>query len=342
MSYYTKDNRIVIFGANSMVGSYLLSHLLSQGYDNICCVVRSLSRCSVISDVAISYGITDIFQRSKFVIGESSDYGFVESLIADNDVVFNCAAAVSLNDNDSSIIGTNINLAHNIAQASFHKRVKLVLHVSSVSALGKNLHGVASEDIVPESILKKNYYSQSKFYSEGEFWRVHYGGTKVIVVNPSVILGIGNYNGNSSARLIKQFSKGALFGSKGVTGWVSAEDVALSMERLSQCEQAIGERFIINGENTSYGEVVSLIARSAGKRGVLINIGSSVLMSAFFMVKMLGKFRISLGLSPQSIKGLSEKSYFDNTKIKNMIGIEFSPINSIIEKSVKHYKTVKK
>lgn len=342
MNYYSKCNRIIIFGANSMVGSYLLSHLLNQGYDNIHCVVRSFDRCSVISEVASSYGIDNVFQRSVFEVGQSSDYDFVEKLLSAGDVIFNCAAAVSLNDNDSSIIETNIKISHNVAQASLRKQVKLVVHVSSVSVLGKDLNGVSRENIVPEQILSKNYYSQSKFYSEGEFWRAYYGGTNVIIVNPSVILGIGNYNGNSSARLIKQFSRGALFGSKGVTGWVSAEDVALSMEKLSQCEQAIGERFIINGENTSYGEIIDLIAKSAGKKGVMINIGSGILRGVFLIVNILSKLKISLGLSPQSIKGLGEKSYFDNTKIKNMIGIEFSPIYLIIEKSVKHYKRIKK
>lgn len=342
MQYYSKDNRIVIFGANSMVGSYLLSRLLMEGYTNIHCVVRDLGRCSLIEQVAKRYGIDKVLDKVKLIVGESSNYNFVSSIVESGDVVFNSAAAVCLNDKDKSIIDTNIKIANAIAQSCKLKEVKLVLHVSSVSVLGKNEMGVSTERDVPNSILNKNFYAQSKFYSEGEFWKVHYGGARVIIVNPSVIIGIGNYAGDSSAKIIKTMSKGCLFGSRGVTGWVAAEDVAIAIEKLSQCEAAQGERYIINSQNLEFCEVINMITTKFNKMGVRIYVDGWILSVANSLVKGFKFLKIPFPLSEQTIRGLREKTFYDNLKIKRVIDMEFSPIEKSVEQCVEHFRATRK
>ena len=341
MNYYSKDNRILIFGANSMVGSYLIAHLLQEGYTNIHCVVRDMSRCDIIHEVAQQYFINDVFEKIHIIVGECGEYDFVASIVKPSDVVFNTAAAVSLSNKDNSIIDTNISIGFAIAQASSDNGAKLIVHVSSISTLGHSEDGKCTEDIVPSCILSKGHYAQSKFYSEGEFWKVHYAGTNVIIVNPSIILGIGNYNGNSSSRLISKFSKGSFFGSRGITGWVSARDVVKAMERLSQKQEAFGQRYILNSQNLEYSDVINIISNSFKKKAVRINLGNNTASILQSTINILDKLRIKSTLSASSISSITKKTFYSNEKVRKMIGIEFAPVEDIIYECVKHYKKQK-
>ena len=338
---YEKNNRIVIFGANSMVGSYLIAHLFTQGYSNIVCVVRNVKNITLLNQIGNSYGIDSISEKVEFIEGECSNYLFVKSILQENDIVYNTAAAVSLKNSDNSIIEQNISIAHSIAQVSIEKKVRLIVHTSSVSTIGKDENDARREDLVPNSIIEKNYYSQSKFYSEGEFWRAIHYGLDVVIINPSVILGIGNYNGNSSAALIKKFSRGSLFGTHGTTGWVSARDVATAMEKLSHCQKAYGNRYIINGEDLEYGNVINCISSQFGKKPIKFYFGKKTISLACYVINVISKLRIVKGLSTQTIRGLYSNSTFDNTKIKETIDIKFTPVNAIIKECCEHYKTVK-
>ncbi len=338
MNYYSKDNRILIFGANSMVGSYLIAHLLQEGYTNIHCVVRSMDRCEIIKQVSQLYSIESVFDKINIIVGECSEYNFVASIIEQSDIVFNTASSVSMGNSDNSIIDTNVSIGFAIAQASQDKGARLVVHVSSIAAIGHNEDGVSTENIVPANILSKGYYAQSKFYSEGEFWKIHYAGTNVVIVNPSVIIGVGRYDGNSSSRLISKFAKGSLFGSNGVTGWVSARDVVRAMEMLSQNHNSFGQRYILNSENIEYTKMINMIS---GKESVKINLNASVLSVVKLALVIMTKLKIRSSLSAQSINSITQKTFYSNEKVTKMIGINFSPIENTISECVEHYKKYK-
>ncbi len=340
INMYNKTDRVVIFGANGQVGSYITAHYVCCAYTNLYCVVREGCDTSVMQNVAESYGIKDIFSKINFIYADCSLFIDVLEIIQKGDIVINAAAKVSLSNTDESIIHTNIEIAYAIAQSAKEKEAKVAIQISSIATLDSSKN-IVSETSVPQSILKKSLYAQSKFYSEGEFWRIHYDSTNIIIVNPSVILGIGNFDGNSSANIFKRLSKGVSFATNGVTGYVSAKDVARAVESLSQNPKAFGQRYILNGENLSYKDLINMINTQFGHPNAKYILPDNIISIASFCLKFLSKLGLKTSITHQNIKDFGKKTYYSSDKIKQLLNFEFTPIQSIVEESVKYYKKIK-
>ncbi|HMG83407.1 MAG TPA: NAD-dependent epimerase/dehydratase family protein, partial [Ferruginibacter sp.] len=106
-------------------------------------------------------------------------------------------------------------------------------------------------------------YGKSKYFGELEVWRGVSEGLDAVIVNPVVILGPGDWNGGSS-KIFKSVYEGFPWYSEGVTGFVDVKDVASAMIQLME-SNVVNERFIISGTNTSFKEVLTLIAKAFGK-----------------------------------------------------------------------------
>jgi dihydroflavonol-4-reductase len=87
-------------------------------------------------------------------------------------------------------------------------------------------------------------------------------GLDAVIVNPSIVLGPGNWNAGSS-RLFKTVWDGLRFYTKGVTGYVDVKDVVKAMlllmkdENFGKCKN---QRFLLNSENWSYQKLFNHIA----------------------------------------------------------------------------------
>src|SRR5690625_5900206 len=74
------------------------------------------------------------------------------------------------------------------------KQVQKFCHVSSVAALGEEIDGKPiSENSERIKAKTYNYYEISKYGAEMEVWRASQEGLDVIIVNPAIIIGSGNW-----------------------------------------------------------------------------------------------------------------------------------------------------
>ena len=89
--------------------------------------------------------------------------------------------------------------------------------------------------------------------SEQEVWRGIEEGLNSVIVNPSVILGPGDWTKGSSQMFEKVWS-GLKFYSTGSTGYVDVLDVAECLIKLLN-SAIINERFILNAGQMKYREV---------------------------------------------------------------------------------------
>jgi len=96
-----------------------------------------------------------------------------------------------------------------------------------------------------------------------EVWRGMAEGLNAVVVNPSVIIGPGDWNSSSTA-IFKSVYNGFPWYSEGVNGFVDVRDVAKAMILLTE-KDIFGERFILNGHHATYKSVFELMAKAFGK-----------------------------------------------------------------------------
>ena len=101
-------------------------------------------------------------------------------------------------------------------------------------------------------------YSVSKHFAEREVWRGIQGGLSCVIVNPSIIVGPGDWT-KSSASLFRTVSRGLKYYTEGGNGFVDVKDVSSLMIGLMNSEFE-NERYLLIGENLTYRQFFDLIA----------------------------------------------------------------------------------
>jgi dihydroflavonol-4-reductase len=244
---------ILVTGGSGLLGRELISQLLSQD-----CEVRAIYNKTPLPDFH-SHHLQQFHCNILDVAG-------LEEAMQDVDQVYHCAAIVTFDPSRrKELFRINIEGTANVVNSALSTGVKKLLHVSSVSAMGR----LRENEMVDESMYwteetGNSKYGQSKYLGELEVWRGIGEGLDAIIVNPVIILGEGDWNMGSS-QIFKSIYNEFPWYTEGVTGFVDVRDVAKSMIDLMGSNIS-GERFIISAENRSYREVFNLIAKAFGKK----------------------------------------------------------------------------
>ena len=82
-------------------------------------------------------------------------------------------------------------------------------------------------------------------------------GLEINVINPSLILGDGDWDSGSTSIVSKTYH-GAPFFPKGGSGVVDSRDVATAAIKAMEFDQ-VGERFIISGKHFSFEDLINEI-----------------------------------------------------------------------------------
>ncbi|HJN05051.1 MAG TPA: NAD-dependent epimerase/dehydratase family protein [Bacteroidales bacterium] len=253
---------ILVTGGTGLVGSHLVFKLAVAGETP---VVFKRSTSDILKTKKVfSYYTNDVdslFNKIKWIDGDISDFYSVLDAMEGISYVYHTAAIVSFQSSDKeSIISANITGTKNIVNAALEKDIKKLVHISSIGVFGRS----NNNDIVTEethwNAKKSSAYSTSKYHAEMEVWRGISEGLNAVIVNPSVILGPGNWDSGSS-KLFSTMYNGLKFYSMGSNGFVDVKDVVEAMIILMKSKTS-SERYILNSENVSYKQLFFWMADS--------------------------------------------------------------------------------
>ncbi len=323
---------ILVTGGTGLVGSHLLFKLLREEKE-----VRVLKRMT--SDIdhlkkIFGYYTDDadrLFSKIEWFEADLNDQYDIDSAIKGMEYVYHLAAEISFNPADKySVLRTNIEGTSHVVDACLEHHVKKLCFVSSISAIGST---VTDEKISEETFLtapgNHSSYVTSKYKSELEVWRGINEGLNAIIVNPSIIIGPGNWH-RGSGRLFQQVWRGLKYYPEGTLGFVDVRDVVKAMIYLMN-GQFSGEKYLISSENFSYKEVLEIIARALGKPLPSKVPGSLMINILYWLDRMrsilTGKERF---ITRELVAAANEKRYFSNKKIIQATGIKFIPVNDSI------------
>jgi nucleoside-diphosphate-sugar epimerase len=180
-------------------------------------------------------------------------------------------------------------------------------------------------------------YGKSKYFAELEVWRGISEGLCAVIVNPTIILGVGNWNDSSAATFKNAYQEFPFF-TEGISGFVDAEDVARCMTDLMKSDVK-EERFIITAENLSFREVFSIMARKFDKRPPKWKV-SPMLASIVWRWEKIKSFITGEDplLTKETAQTAQMKVYFDNSKLlKFLPGFSFKPLEQSIAESCNEY-----
>ncbi|HEY2727007.1 MAG TPA: NAD-dependent epimerase/dehydratase family protein, partial [Parafilimonas sp.] len=228
---YSSPKNIFITGATGLLGSHLIKELVNSNAN-----IKALYR----------HEIPFTHNKIEWLQGDILDTILLGEILEDVDEVYHCAAKVSFNPkNKKELFKTNIEGTANIVNACLNTNVKKLLHVSSVSALGRIREDVIIDETMQWSEDANNsVYGESKYLGEMEVWRGIAEGLNAVIINPTIILGAGDWN-NGSSEIFKTAYKEFPYYTEGVTGFVDVKDVVKAMITLMNSD-IFSERFIVN------------------------------------------------------------------------------------------------
>lgn len=320
--------KILITGATGLVGSTVARQFLAENH-----TVFALFRPG--SDRSL---LADIENKIQWIEGDVLDISSLEKAIEGVEYVVHTAAVVSFVPRDRKMMyKVNMEGTANVVNVCLKYEIKKLCHVSSIAALGRpdSRKIIGGQDLVIdeeqrwEESPENSEYAKSKHLAELEVWRGMAEGLNAVIVNPTLILGEGDWS-KSSTQIFRYVYQEKPFYTEGIANYVDVQDVAQAVAALLFSDVS-GERFLLNAGSISYQSLFNSIADAMGKKRPSFKVGPG-LAGIIWRIEAVRTWL--MGTKPLITKETAQSSArrfrYDNGKIKKTIGFEFQPIEKTI------------
>ena len=321
---------VLVTGGTGFLGSYILKKLVENNVEVIA-IRRSAKQPFYIP--------SSILQKVNWIEGDILDISLVKEAMKAADQVIHAAAIVSFSSQDrSEMYKINIEGTENVINAALESDIKRFVHVSSVAALGRTTTSeLVNENKKWEKNKNNTHYAITKQNAEMHVWRGFAEGLNGVIVNPSTIIGFGNWN-QSSCAIFKNAYKEFPWYTNGLNGFVGVEDVAELIVQLA-FSSVSDQRFIINGENWKFQRLFNTIAdhfhkkhpdREAGKL-----IGNLAWRLEAIRASLTGKRPL---LTKETYRIAHSQTSFDNSALLKLFpDFQYTPLETVIQKACEGY-----
>jgi dihydroflavonol-4-reductase len=207
-------------------------------------------------------------ENVRWVQGDLSERKTFMAELQGVDTIIHNAALVSFRKSDAdAIYQSNVVGTRNLAQAALDAGCENFIFISSISAIDFNPDGISDESMIPDLEYKrqKDMYGYSKIVSEMELKELS-DRVRVIMLNPSVVLGPGSERIAAVARMARYLPVLPMLSY--VNSFVDVRDVAQAVV-LSLTKGRSGERYIVTAHNVDMLTFTRGILNAAGKNPLL-------------------------------------------------------------------------
>lgn len=310
---------VLVTGATGMIGSVLTRMLVEAGED-----VRILHRTSSSLET-----LGEVRALVDPVQGDVLDAASLLRAMEGVDEVYHVAAVIGYGSRRDwpRLRRVNVEGTANVVNAALASGVRRLVHTSSIAALGRpdDEEAWIDESMEWHASRANTYYARSKHLAELEIHRGIAEGLDAVLVNPTIVFGIGRA-GENTRYLVDQIRQEKLpVAPSGGTNFVDVEDVAQGHIKAMRVGKT-GERYILGSENLLWREAFEIIARAFGVRpprfvsskGLAVTVGAFSEIASLF----LPTNRV---ISRESARMSSRRYHYDNTRAREELGCTFRP-----------------
>ena len=321
---------ILITGATGFVGSAVLRQLVAAGH-RVRALVRPDSDRRNLEGVAV-----------EIAVGELRDPSSLDRAAAGCSGLFHVAADYRLwAPKTDGIYQTNVTGTRNLMSAAAQAGVARIVYTSSVATLGHTRDGTPADETTPATIDDMiGAYKRSKFLAESEVRKL--AGEQalpVVIVNPSTPVGPRDAKPTPTGRMIVEAAAGRMpaFVDTGLN-LVHVDDVAAG-HLLAFEHGAVGERYILGGENMTLRDILNEIAAITGRRPPRVRLPHGLVLPIAYLAEAWA--RVSGGQPFATVDGLrmaKQTMFFSSQKARDALGFKPRPAVEALGDAVEWYR----
>jgi nucleoside-diphosphate-sugar epimerase len=322
---------IFVTGATGLVGSHLIKQLAAAKK-----TVRAIYRNSP------PVWANQLANEVQWVQADILDVVALEEAMQGVTQVYHCAAVVSFQPNSKhQMHQTNVQGTANLVNACLNAGVKKLVYVSSVAALGRIREDKPIDETMnwtPET--SNSEYGKTKYLAEMEVWRGIGEGLDAVMVNPTIILGAGNWDTGSSGIFKSAYNEFPWF-TEGTTGFVDVQDVVNAMTMLMETKIS-AQRFILSADTWTYQKMFTAIANCFGKQPPHKKVTPLLAALVWRWEAIKGKFTGKAPLlTKETATTAQAKVSFNNSKLlQHLPQFTYTPLQTSIQRICAELKQI--
>ncbi len=311
--------KTLVTGATGFVGSVLVHQLLQKGTE-VAVLIRNTSRLDLLGPSA---------DRVEICRGDITDMDSLLRACRNVEHIYHAAAYVGFGSSSDRerLYHVNVGGTAAVVNAALECGVKRLVHTSSIAALGRPEKPEEKiDEATPWQESRRNtHYARSKYAAEIEIQRGLAEGLDAVIVNPSLVFGVGR-PGENTRQIVERVRRGKIPAAlPGGANVVDVRDVAeghlLAMERGRS-----GERYILGAENLTWHEILATLAFAFGAPAPTRTVPAFVALAGAAALEaggaLLGKRPL---LTRSAVHAAVLMPRYDNRKAIEELGCTFRP-----------------
>ncbi|MGD0278741.1 MAG: hopanoid-associated sugar epimerase [Smithella sp.] len=318
----------LVTGSTGFIGSAIARELIKDG-EAVKVLIRKTSDTRNIDKLDV-----------ERVYGDIRDSDSMKMALKDCDTLFLTAAYFAHWASDYKLLyEVNVGGTKASLKAASEAGIEKVVYTSTNNAIAASGPVPANEEKAFNYWESGDHYSMSKYIAENEARIFITRGLPVVIVNPTLVIGINDLKPTPSGQMIidvvKQKMPGYIDGGINI---IDVEDVARG-HILAAKKGRVGERYILGNRNITVYDYLKLIADIAGVRPPAVKLPYNVALALghiFEIVSSITKKPPVVTASEVRIGRMTE--WYDCSKAVNELGLPQTPIDVTIKKALNWFR----
>ncbi len=317
--------KTLVTGSTGFIGSAVVRELLKAGAD-VRVTVREDSDTRNIDGLDV-----------ERVYGDTRDRESMRAALKGCDTLYHVAAYFAhWSRNKDIFYEVNVEGTRNVLEEALALGLQKVVYTSTSNTIGS--HGAGNyvdEEAEFNGWEAGDHYVISKYLAEVEAKKICERGLPLVIVNPTLVIGVRDIKPTPSGALIVDIANGEMPGYiDGAINVIDVEDVARG-HLLADERGRIGERYILGNENLMVRDFFWMVADVAGVKPPRLKLpyGIALLLGHVFEAhaRVSGKPPV-VSVSQVRLGKMGE--HFDNSKAVSELGLPLTPIRTTLENTI--------
>jgi dihydroflavonol-4-reductase len=319
--------KIFVTGGTGFIGTRLVE-CLAQTDHELVCLARKSSDVSTLKKLGVTIAAGDVTDKESLLKGmQGCDW--VANLA--NLFVFWVPEEQVYTD-------VNVEGTRNVMESALETGISKIVHVSTAAVWGKTDHWPITET-TPVGAQRASQYARTKYEGDQIAWRLYKErGLPLVMIHPTAVVGpndpkaTGRYIKNvARRRMPAQVLTNAPF------SFVYVGDVCEAILRALEKEGNIGEQYLVNGANLTFGEINRMIGDIAGVPLPALRLPDAVtVVNARLLTTLANLIKRPpwLDLSVDQVSLMKQGFVIDGSKAERELGLTHTPIRRALEEAI--------